>query len=309
MTKIEQQSFDVSAKEKIDSLMANHDDDIEGSVTQLLTLVPDEVETADLRRLSWLINHVVGELSSRWSDALSLQKKFARHDEPAQAASNRSVAATLAGAPLDAWHAERAFAAVAGCSAEAASIALRLALLQFLAGRDDLSGVVRELIACEAELKSRGDFGGLERFLAPALNNLTTALIERGDATITDDAYRAAVTDGADLAAKAWSLTGTWVNWERAEYLRALTANLLRNWQVAHDAATRGLALIEANGMEDVDRAFLLVELGRAQRGLGDLAGAEQSAALAAQLAAAFQQPSLHTWFADRVRIARADYP
>ncbi len=306
MTEIERHA--ASARQKIDLLMANHDDDVEGSVRELFALAPEEVETADLRPLSWLINHVVGEQAARWSDALSLHTRFARPDEPAQAAWNRSVAAALAGAPLDAWHAERAFAALAGCSADSARLALRFAVLQFLARTSELSGVLRELQSCEAELQLRPDFGGLERFLAPALNNLVTALTERADAALTDDAYRAAVTDGADLAFKAWSLAGTWVNWERAEYLRALTANLLRNWQAGHDAAQRALQLIEANGTEDVDRAFLLLELGRAQRGLGDAISADESAAAAAELAAAFKDASLDTWFADRVRIARADF-
>jgi hypothetical protein len=306
MTEIERQSM--SARKKIDWLMANHDEDIEGSVRELFALTPEQVETADLRPLSWLINHVVGEQAARWSDALSLQTRLARPDEPAQAAWNRSVAAVLAGAPLDAWHAERAFAALAGCSADSARLALRFAVLQFLVGTSELSGVLRELQACQAELQLRPDFEGLQRFLAPALNNLVTALTERADAAVTDEAYRAVVTDGADLAFNAWSLAGTWVNWERAEYLRALTANLLRRWQAGHDAARRALQLIEANGAQDVDRAFLLLELSRAQRGLGDEIAAEQSAAAAAALAAAFEDASLNTWFADRVRIARADF-
>ena len=297
----------MSAKDRVDALMANHDDDIEGSARELFNLVPETVESADLGRVGWLVNHVVGERAGRWGDALLLHRKFARPDEPAQASWYRSVAAALAGAPLEAWHAERTFAAAADCSAESASIALRLAVLQFSVGALDLSDVVREVAACAAELKRRGDFGGLEKFLAPALNNLVTALTERSDAAVGDQAYRAAVTDGADLAYQAWSLAGTWVNQERAEYLRALSANLLRNWQAGRDAATRALQLIEANGAQDVDRAFLLLELGRAQRGLGDSASAEQSAKAAAQLAADFGDAGLVSWFEDRVRVARAD--
>jgi hypothetical protein len=299
----------MSAKESIDALMAHHDDDLENSARQLFELVPEEVESADLRRLSWLVNHVVGEQSGRWGDALTLQKKFARQDEPAQAAWNRSVAAALAGSPLDAWHAERAFASVAGCSAETARLALRVAVLQFLAGTFELSEVLREMTPCLAELAALSDFGGLEKFLAPALNNLVSALTERHDVVITDANFRTAVTNGAELAFKAWSLAGTWVNWERAEYLRALTANLLRDWHAAQAAATRALELIEVHGVQDVDRAFLLLELSRAQRGLGDAVAAENSASAATRLAAELNDPGLTTWFEDRLRIARADHP
>jgi hypothetical protein len=45
----------MSAKESIDALMAHHDDDLENSARQLFELVPEEVESADLRRLSWLV--------------------------------------------------------------------------------------------------------------------------------------------------------------------------------------------------------------------------------------------------------------
>ena len=87
---------------------------------------------------------------------------------------------------------------------------------------------------------------------------------------------------------------------ERADYLVALVCNASADWDAALAAATSGLATIEANGSEDVDRAFLLLEAGRAHRGAGRAAECESMRAAAFALAAAFEEPSLRPWFEER---------
>ena len=83
---------------------------------------------------------------------------------------------------------------------------------------------------------------------------------------------------------------------ERADYLVALCANRLGKWQQAHKAASRGLAIIAANGEEDIDRAFLLLALARSCQGLGKTAEAEQARSEARSLAQNFDK-EIRAWF------------
>jgi hypothetical protein len=140
-------------------------------------------------------------------------------------------------------------------------------------------------------------FGPLATPIAAALNNTVSAILEREDADPADAAVRRVLVEGAEAARRAWRAAGTWVNFERADYLVALCRNKIGDWEAARDAAQSGLDTITANGTEDVDRAFLLLELGRAWRGLGDEAQREEARAAAKGIAAGFEAAWLTEWF------------
>ena len=70
-------------------------------------------------------------------------------------------------------------------------------------------------------------------------------------------------------------------------------------WESPRTAALSGLATIDANGPEDVDRAFLLLEVAHAERGLGQFEKSKEARSKAFELAASFE-PTLHEWFKAR---------
>jgi len=299
----------MDVKQQIDDLMANHDADPAASLARLAALDPSDIEAPDLRRVAWLINHLAGEQLGQWSHAHDLQQRLKRQDAPLQVALHRAVAAQFAAAPLEAWQAERDFLEAARCSEKGTTVVVRLAVLQFAARTHSPLGCTEAFDACLDGLDGLERFDGLEKVVAPLLNNIATALIDRSDAQLDEPAYQTTVMRGARAARAAWLVAGTWVNHERAEYLCALAANAVRDWSAARDAAQRGLDLIAANGQEDVDQAFLALELSRALKGLKADVEAAAAFARASELATAFESQFLIDWFADRVRIAQADHP
>ena len=94
-----------------------------------------------------------------------------------------------------------------------------------------------------------------------------------------------------------WYRAGGWVEQERSEYLLALTYNALGRFEQAEAAASRALNIIEANGEERVDRAFIHVEAARAARKLGKQEASENSLEIANRLASEFNEDGLREWF------------
>ena len=101
---------------------------------------------------------------------------------------------------------------------------------------------------------------------------------------------------------------GTWLNHERSLYLCALTFNRFAQWQRALDVADKALAIIESNGVEDVDRAFLLLEVSKAYQGQGNREKVVEALHAADQIARDFDS-QLSLWFLEvRSRLKVADF-
>ena len=133
--------------------------------------------------------------------------------------------------------------------------------------------------------------------LAAGLNNATSRLLDiNPDAREPVD--REALQSGAAQALRFWQAAGTWVNHERALYLVTLVANRVGAYAQARDAAHEALELIAANGNEDVDRAFLLLQLSGAQQRLGEAAASRAALRDAKAIAATWTEAGLSDWFA-----------
>ena len=76
-----------------------------------------------------------------------------------------------------------------------------------------------------------------------------------------------------------------------------LVFNKFCQWSSASEVVSVALNIIDANGQEPVDRAFLLVELARAQQYLGNEKHAGDARSEAEQLASDFD-PATRAWFA-----------
>jgi hypothetical protein len=104
--------------------------------------------------------------------------------------------------------------------------------------------------------------------------------------------------DAAEAAHAFWVRCGTWVNEERALYLRALVANALGDGAEALAHADAALGIIDANGDQPVDDAFLRLDRARALGLEGDAAGQARELAAADAAAANWDDAGLNEWFA-----------
>ncbi|HET9651412.1 MAG TPA: hypothetical protein VFP36_04450, partial [Usitatibacter sp.] len=137
--------------------------------------------------------------------------------------------------------------------------------------------------------------GPLDDLCAASMNNFVSAAI--GTDAPLSQAMAAAIEQGAIVCRRLWARAGTWVNEERADYLCALAFARLGKHAEAREAALRGLGLIESGGSQEVDEAFLLLELAHAGRSMG--LGPESRAALerAHAIARRWTDAGLREWF------------
>ena len=142
---------------------------------------------------------------------------------------------------------------------------------------------------------------------AAALNNIISKLID--DPRLQDDeqSHQKVIIDAAIACERLWMQFGTWLNHERSLYLCALTFNRFAQWRSALEVAGKALVIIDSNGVEEVDRAFLLLEASKAYQGLGNREKADEALHAADRIARDFDSQLSH-WFLDvRSRLKVAD--
>lgn len=282
----------------IGELMRDHDSDPVGAAQRLRRISHADLSAEDLPGYTWLVNHLIGEESHQWSEALRMHRQtlgIAAH--PPVALRNRAVAAQLAGAPLEAWQAEDALAETTGATQSQASVTTRVAVLQHLAASDRATVIAAALEPCVRAIAQWPSPGPLASMLAASLNNVVSAWLDHPNPETDVPRVAKVMRESARACKDIWQVAGTWLNHERADYLIALVSNRLGDWPAARDAAQQGLNTIAANGTEDVDRAFLLVELARACRGLQQRDEHERAREQAFALAEMFDDPGLREWF------------
>lgn len=287
---------------EVSALMQDHDADLVGAAARLRAIAPSALGVDDLASYSWLVNHVIGEKGGDWPGARALLDALpALPGPPPVLLRNRAVAYAMSGAALQAWQAESELAQALACGPALAAAAVRLGTLQHLAGTADPLLVVASLLPCVQALETAPAGGPVLPMAARAINNTVSAWLERAQSPASparvDPLVGTAMGRAARCCKAIWLHAGTWMQVERADYLVALVANAVGDWAAAAQAARDGITTIEANGSEEVDRAFLLVELARARYGLGEPAAAVKARDAAFALAERFDEPGLREWF------------
>lgn len=284
-----------------DQIYADHDKDPMATAEILRGLAGDgAVQPQDHRRFAWLVNHLMGEKLSQWETAAATLEKVVSHSAEAPCLTHLAVASMLAGHPVRTMALLPRIADLAEAPLAAAIVAVHLGVLQFAQPTDTVA--VRATAFCgvlDLLQTLEGMLGKLATPIAGNLNNVTSRLLDDDSGDIQDPLYRDALMRGARAAKALWLVNGNWINHERAEYLIALCGNRLHDYQAAKEAAERGLQAIADGGSEDVDRAFLLLELSRGERGLGHAQAATVARDEAMRLAQAFD-PELRSWFDSR---------
>jgi hypothetical protein len=283
----------MTSEEALDEIDRIHDDEPERAAAGLRSLDAAGLPAGRLPLFGFLLVHVLGEKLGQWSEAADRLDalRAARADAPLAVLAHAAVAAELAGRAGNPALADLAAAGGAG----EAQVLVALSALGWRPPPEPLA-LAAELhrLATEAE---RFDAGGpLNQRLAVGFNNTTSSLLDRAPDPVPA-AIAAALVAGANAALRFWQAAGTWVNHQRALYLRALVANRVGDPAAARADAGEALQIIAANGVEEVDRAFLQLQLGSALLRLGETAAGQAVLAEARGAAAAWDDAGLKSWF------------
>lgn len=267
-----------------------HDDDPWRARALLLPLVGQLKDPGDMARLAWLATHVLGGLLKRWPEAATLcaQAVAAAGPPRADLLGRLATSAALAGDILAYAEAETELASILGIPTADATTFIRLLVIEQDLAKDKLGRWLplfdTALVRAEA-IEGPPD---LVRLLAITANN-SASLILDWCPTATGETARV-MERTARLSFRCWHAVGTWLHRERAHYLMALVSNATGQPAAAAKHARQGLALIEANEPEPIDRCFHLLALARAQKALGDSVDSSASLAAAAALATDFDE-------------------
>lgn len=284
-----------SAQMLIAEALQIHDDDPVKAGQLLMDIVFNELDSGGQTHFIWLANHVNGELLSQWATAFELLASN-RCENSVFYFKSLVVAAYCSGQILEALAGELELVRLTG--APLAEVKMLTGLLCVQHRHNDIEvRSLLQILACYTAWSEVPSHPLIAKSTAAALNNLLSALIEGLRIEVTDAVHQAALVDAARACEQLWKRHGTWVNHERSLYLRALVFNKFCQWSSASEVVGDALNIIDANGQEPVDRAFLLVELARAQQYLGNEKHAGDARSEAEQLASDFD-PATRDWFA-----------
>ena len=278
----------------LDEIDRIHDDQPEAAGAALRAFDAPGLPVDRLPLLAFLTIHVLGEKLGQWSDAADrLERLLAtRPDAPLAVLAHAAAAAHLAGRadsqPLAALSA-----------AGGAMQAQLLVALSALGLRPPPEPAALAAGLARLAHESRGfDPGGpLDERLAIGFNNTTSRLLDLTLAPV-DPEVGAALLAGSAAALRFWEAAGTWVHLERALYLRALVHNRIDEPAAARADCVRALEVIAANGSEEIDQAFLQLQLAGALLRLGETIEGQRHLAEARAAADRWDDAGLRSWFA-----------
>jgi hypothetical protein len=278
----------------LDEIDRIHDDEPERAAAGLRELDPAELPAGRLPLLAFLYIHVLGEKLGQWNEAADRleQLRSGRADAPLAVTAHAATAAHLAG--LTANPALASLAATGGAASAQTVVQLNALAMRPPAACAALAAELERLAVASQALDAADP---LNQRLAIAFNNTTSQLLDAAAASV-DAQQAAALLAGSAAALRFWRAAGTWVNLERALYLRALVHNRIGDPAAARDDCMQALELIGANGGEQIDRTFLQLQLAGALLRLGDDEG-RQHLAEARASAAGWHDTGLKSWFAN----------
>ncbi len=284
----------------LDEIDRIHDAEPERAAQLLRELDAGALAATRLGELAFLFNHVLGEKFGRWDEAAERIAQLAvRDDAPPGVWRQLFAAHTLRGDALGAAAARTALARSTGASDAEANWAGELTVLAYvtdpLSRADDVLALAKAAAQIEAS--------PLDAALAACFNNVTARLLEASLNRPLAAAGAAALRAGAEAARRFWYRAGQWLQHERADYLCAKVDVRIGDAAAAIAAAEHGLRVVEANGNDAVERAFLLLPLAAALAASGQMARAEALRAEAERLASGFDAATRAAFEQDRAEL------
>jgi len=294
--------------DQLDTANACHDDDPARAAELLRSVDPAELPPERWPGLAFLLNHVFGEKLGLPAEAHAMFGPLlsaAGSHPPLALWRQAAAAAQLAGDSAAARRLSDSLATAASASAPTTQHVVALTAAMYRAPAADAAEVADAVLpALQAVQASAWEAPHpLDSAVAACANNIAASLQERSQSDLAQGALRAALDLAAQTAERFWLRAGTWVHYERAAYGRAAAATALGEPHRARHHALRALALLDEHDLEkaeNVDRAFIELELAHACRHLGLAEEARKAQANADTLAANFNDAGLDAWFAKR---------
>lgn len=259
---------------------------------------------------AFLLNHVLGEKMSCWSEALQRQRALLRLAQPSPPAALWRQGATAASLARDAEMQRIMTESLAEATAAGLGRTQELVLLNatmYQAPGSTATQAAEQVLAALAPLQ-RPEWQAdnpLDASIAACANNIANGLLERPAADLRLGSLRSAMAQAAEQAHRFWLRAGTWVNHERALYLRSMVCNALDEslWALGH--ARAALAMLDSHDgdhAQNIDRAFIELEQWHACRVLGQPGDASGALARARALVAGFDDAAWRQSFEQRER-------
>ncbi len=281
------------------TLQRDHDRDPHSAAAALRGLAIGELPAEELPRFTWLLNHVLGQKLGAWDEVHAIYSGWKRKGSVLALAVLRNVAcaARLAGDDGAAMVAQDALQDAARLDDGESALVVDVAALMYgMAEPADDASAARFVALCD-RLDAWDRATSADALVAAMANNIASAFLELPAARFANPLVAAALERGACASRHFWKRAGTWLQAMRAEYLVAMAMNRVGKPEEASACARTALEAIARNGPQDVDEAFIQLELAHAERAIGRRAEAEAARGRADALAAAFGDDDLLQWF------------
>jgi len=271
----------------LDEIDRVHDDAPDRAAQMLRVFDATSLPIPRLGQLAFLFNHVLGEKLGLWNEAAERIAVLAtRTDAPPGVWRQLFAAQTLRGDALGAAAARIGLARTTGAQDSDANTAGELTVLAYVP--DPLAHAADVLALAKAANIDQET--PLDAALGACFNNVTGRLLESSRKVTLGATEKQALQAGAEAARRFWYRAGQWLQHERADYLCAKVEVRIGAAAEAVRAAERGLRLVEANGNDGIERAFLLLPLAAAHAALGEPTRAAGLRAEAETLAQQFDE-------------------
>lgn len=275
-----------------------HDSESERLAGELESVVLEDVSEEQAGELLRLGIHTMGEHLCDWPRARALAEKVC--SEVSVPDSNPAwLSLSIARTMDDDHHGARAAAMRYICGAPDQSYGRELMLNARLVGTLVGSGRFDEAAALyDVLLEVAGNCDEAQisdRSLAVTSNNLAMDLLEKPGRDAVQDKL---MCTAAEAGLTFWRKAGTWENEERAFYGLALVHNAIGAFDKALGYCDDALRIIEANGGEDIDEAFVRLAASQAHRNLGDPQSSEACLNRADEISASWTDKGLTDWYA-----------
>jgi hypothetical protein len=248
-----------------------HDEESEQLARDLEAAAETGVTPDILAPFLHLSTHTIGEHLGDWARALRLGKRVLDGRTPtfetAKAWARLYVAAVLAGEFVEAAGLELSYLKVAGNDFGPAVLDLRFMLAEALIGSKratEGARVYRSAIDLVGQVR---ESSLLDRTIAVVSNNLGWELYEMESRAVEEDALMKLC---AEMSLRFWLKCGTWINDERALYLKAVVANATGDPTSGLASADAGLAIIARNSERLLDAALLQLARAESLAAMGD---------------------------------------
>lgn len=256
----------MSAQHTLADIDRYHDAEPERAAAALRALDATALDETAQRSYAFLVNHVLGEKLGQWAEAALRLAPLSRVGAPLPVLRQCAVAARQGGDAAQADAAVALLAVQAGADPAAARLVVEVAALGFTPLSAAHAAPLMRLAAQAAALPA----GPLDAAFAASFNNVTTGLYYATREAPLSATLRGGLRRGAEVALLFWLRAGGWQEHERAHYLRAKIALRTGEPVAALAHAERGLALVEANGNDTIERVFLLPLLAAGVERCGD---------------------------------------